>query len=41
MTNGLEVTDEVFTSYRCEHRVRLKPENRLYTIKAILVGTLA
>jgi ornithine carbamoyltransferase len=39
MTNGLEVTDEVFTS--SASIVFDQAENRLHTIKAILVGTLA
>jgi ornithine carbamoyltransferase len=38
MTNGLEVTDEVFTS--SVSIVFDQAENRLHTIKAILVATL-
>ena len=38
MTNGLEVTDEVFTSNASI--VFDQAENRLHTIKAILVATL-
>jgi ornithine carbamoyltransferase len=38
MTNGLEVTDEVFTS--SASIVFDQAENRLHTIKAILVATL-
>ena len=39
MTNGLEVTDEVFTSHASI--VFDQAENRLHTIKAVLVATLA
>ena len=38
MTNGLEVTDEVFTSN--VSIVFDQAENRLHTIKAVLVATL-
>jgi ornithine carbamoyltransferase len=38
MTNGLEVTDEVFTSKASI--VFDQAENRLHTIKAVLVATL-
>jgi ornithine carbamoyltransferase len=39
MTNGLEVTDEVFRSPASI--VFDQAENRLHTIKAVLVATLA